>query len=290
MAVMRSLLYVPANRPRFIESAGRSAADIIVLDLEDSVPPSEKVVARRAATAALPGLIQSGKAVHVRVNAIDSGLTRDDLESVVFAGLAAIDLPKANGPQDVRDLDVLIREQETRRALRPGLIGVVPSIESARGLLRCAETAAASTRLTGLSLGGFDFAADLGVTRTRDGHELQYARGLLVTCAAANGLVPLDAVFGDINDAAGLAEETAYARALGFKGKYVIHPSQVDPVNAIFAPEEEEIDVARKIVAAFEEATTRGEGSIQVDGRMIDLPVAKRARELLAEADEISRR
>jgi citrate lyase subunit beta / citryl-CoA lyase len=290
MALMRSLLYVPANRPRFIESAGRSGADVIVLDLEDSVPPSEKAVAREAAAAALPGLIEDGKAVHVRVNAIDTGLTRDDLQAVVCAGLAGIDLPKANGPQDVRDLDVLIREQETRKGLRPGLIGVVPSIESARSLLRCAETAAASTRLTGLSLGGFDFAADLGVNRTREGRELLYARGLLVTCAVASGIVPLDAVFGDINDPAGLADEASDARALGFKGKYVIHPSQVDPVNAVFAPALDEVDVARKIVAAFDEAAARGEGSIQVDSRMIDLPVAKRARALIAEADEISRR
>jgi citrate lyase subunit beta/citryl-CoA lyase len=113
---------------------------------------------------------------------------------------------------------------------------------------------------------------------------------VLVTCAVANGLVPLDAVFGDINDLAGLAEEATYARAVGFKGKYVIHPSQIDPVNAVFAPVLEEVDIARKIVAAFDEATARGEGSIQVDGRMIDLPVAKRARDLIAEVEEISRR
>src|SRR5438874_8287827 len=123
MALMRSLLYVPANRPRFLQSASRTAADVVVLDLEDSVPPSEKAAARTAAAAALPGLIEGGKAVHVRVNAIDSGLTREDLDAVICAGLTAIDLPKANGPQDVRDLDVLIREQETRKGLRPGLIG-----------------------------------------------------------------------------------------------------------------------------------------------------------------------
>src|SRR5215210_7872413 len=108
MALMRTLLYVPANRPRFIESARRSGADVVVLDLEDSVPPEEKEAARTAAAAALPALIEAGKTVHVRVNSIDSGLTREDLAAVVRGGLAGIDLPKANGPQDVRDLDVLM--------------------------------------------------------------------------------------------------------------------------------------------------------------------------------------
>ena len=287
MPLMRTLLYVPANRPRFIESAKTAKADVIVLDLEDSVPPGEKDAARSGAAAAIGELVAAGKRVHVRVNSIESGLTRDDLAAVVSVGLSGIDLPKADGPQDVRDLDVLIREQETRKGLKAGLIGTAPSIESAAGLLRCAETATASTRLIALSLGGFDLAADLGVSRTREGRELAYARGLVVVCAVANGLVPLDAVFGDISDDVGLVEDSEAGRGTGFKGKYVIHPSQVEPVNAIYSPRQQEIDAARKVVAAFDEAEARGEWSVQVDGRMVDLPVARRARQLLAETAAI---
>src|SRR5262249_865514 len=131
------------------------------------------------------------------------------------------------------------------------------------------------------------YAADLGVPRTREGQELEYARRVVVNCAAAMRLEALDVVCGEIGDAAWLEAEARYARTIGFKGKYAIHPAQIEVVNRVFSPSDDEIAVARKLVTAFDEALARGEGSVQVDGRMVDLPVAKRARDLLALAAEI---
>src|SRR5262249_19125558 len=159
-----------------------------------SVPEGQKAEGRAAAAAAIPSLKAAGKRVHVRVNGVHTGLTRDDLAAVVSAGLAGVDLPKADGPPGVRDPGVLPRETETLKGLKAGEIVMVPSIESAMGLLRCAEIAAASTRLAALSLGGFDYAADLGVPRTREGQELEYARRVVVNCAAAMRLEALDVV------------------------------------------------------------------------------------------------
>ena len=290
MLLMRTLLFVPANRENMIERAQQAAADVICLDLEDSVPSAEKEAAREIVIKAIPALKAAGQTVHVRVNHLDSGLTRDDLAAAVCADLDGIAFPKAESGQDIRDLDVLIREQETKKQLKAGLIGLIPSIESAKGVLRCEEIAQASTRLTAISLGAYDFTADLGVTRRPDGRELEYARRVVVHVCAAYGLQSLDTPYGDFLDEAGLIAETEYVKSIGFRGKYLIHPAQIEPVNRILQPTEDEVEQARKVVAAFDEALARGHASVQVDGRMVDTPVAKRARDLISYAEEIASR
>lgn len=285
---MRSLMFVPANRENMVERAHQAAADVIVLDLEDSVPPAEKEAARAMVVKAVPSLRAAGKTVHVRVNHLETGLTKDDIAAAVCAELDAIAFPKAEGGQHIRDLDVLIREQETKKQLKAGEIALIPSIESARGVLRCEEIAQASTRLAAISLGAYDYTVDLGVTRTNDGRELDYARRVIVHVCAAYGLQALDTPYGDFRDEQGLIAETEYVKSIGMKGKYVIHPAQIEPVNRIFRPTEEEIEHARKVVAAFKEAVERGHASVQVDGRMVDIPVAKRAEDLLSYAEQIA--
>jgi citrate lyase subunit beta / citryl-CoA lyase len=283
-------MFVPANRENMIERAHQAQADIIVLDLEDSVPPGEKETARAMVQKAVPSLRAAGKTVHVRVNHLDTGLTKDDIAAAVGADLDALAFPKAEGGQHIRDLDVLIREQETKHKIKAGTIALIPSIESARGVLRCEEIARASTRLAAISLGAYDYTVDLGVTRTSDGRELEYARRVILHVCAAYGLQALDTPYGDFRDQAGLIAETEYVKSIGFKGKYVIHPAQVEPVNRIFRPTEEEVENARKIIAAFDEAVGRGHASVQLDGRMVDIPVAQRARDLLSYAEQISAR
>jgi citrate lyase subunit beta/citryl-CoA lyase len=290
MLLMRTLLFVPANRENMIERAYGAAADVIVLDMEDSVPPAEKENARALVQKNLAGLKGAGKTVHVRVNHLDTGLTRDDIMAVVSPDLAGLAFPKAEGAQHIRDLDVMIREAETKNGVRPGTIVLIPSIESARGVLRCEEIVTASTRLAGISLGAYDYTADLGVARNPDGRELEYARRVIVHCCAAYGLQALDTPYGDFRDEPGLVKETEYVRSIGFKGKYLIHPAQIEPVNRLFRPGDEEVEAARRIVAGFDEAVARGHASVQVDGRMVDVPVAKRARDLLAYAEEIAGR
>ena len=290
MHLYRSLIFVPGIRENMIEKARGLDADVIVLDLEDSVPPAGKEQARQIVQRAVPTLAALGHTVHVRVNPVSSGLARDDLAAVVCSELSGIALPKVESAQDIRDIDVLIREQELEHGVKAGTIALIPAIESARGVLRCEEICHASTRLTAIALGAEDYTANLGVHRTREGRELDYARQVMVVCARASNILALDTPFADLRDEEGLVRESEWVRSLGFRGKYLIHPSQIGPVNRVFRPSEEEVAYARRIVQAFEEALTRGEGAVQVDGRMVDAPVAKRARSLIELAEAIEAR
>jgi citrate lyase subunit beta/citryl-CoA lyase len=228
--------------------------------------------------------------VFVRVNGVRSGLTRDDLHAVVAPGLAGVVLPKPAEPQDVRDLDVLLREAEMAGGVRPGDVTIVPLIESPRGLLRAEEILLASDRIAVTSIGAEDYCAELGVERNVAGAAIAHLRYSVVTLAAAHRMQAIDTPYARIDDLEGLIAETKFARAIGFKGKYVLHPDQVEPTNRIFTPSPEDIDRARADVAAFEEAQSRGEGSVAVHGRMVDAPIATRARNLLARAAQIAAR
>ncbi len=290
MDLYRSLVFVPGIRENMIEKARAFQADVIVLDLEDSVPPAEKEQARQIVRRAIPMLVALGHTVHVRVNSVGSGLARDDLAAVTCAELSGVTLPKTESAQDIRDIDVLIREQELEHDVRPGTLALIPTIESARGVLRCEEICRASTRLAGITLGADDYTADLGVHRTREGRELDYARNVMAVCARAADILALDTPFADFRDEEGLVRESEWVRSLGFKGKYLIHPGQIGPVNSVFRPAEEEVAYARRIVQAFEDAVARGHGAVQVDGRMVDPPVAKRAQALIELAEAIEAR
>jgi citrate lyase subunit beta/citryl-CoA lyase len=287
MTPMRTLLFVPAQRESMVEKAHQIPADVICLDLEDAVPPAEKATARGRVRAAIESLKAAGKTVHVRVNHLDTGLTKDDLAAAIGPGLDGLLFPKARGAAQIRELDVLIREQELHNGVRPGAVALIAMIESARAVLRCEEIALASTRIAALALGGEDYAADLGVARTTAGIELEYARRVVANCAAAYGLQALDGIYPTLRDEAGLLADARYARSIGMKGKYVIHPEQVEPVNQVFSPTQAELAVARKIVSAYDEAMRGGIGVIDVDGQMVDVPVANRARNLILYAEAI---
>jgi citrate lyase subunit beta/citryl-CoA lyase len=290
MTLLRTLLFVPANRENMLVKAQTLPADVIVIDLEDAVPPAEKDSARNHVRGAIASLHAEGKSVHVRVNHLTTGLTRDDLMAAVGPGLDGILMPKVNGASQVRELDVLLREQELHSSVRPGTIALFPMIESARGVLRCEEIALASTRIAGLALGGEDYAADLGIVRTPEGRELDHARRVIVHVGAAYRLRALDAIYTNLRDEPGLTSDARYARSIGFSGKYVIHPDQIEPVNRVFSPTQEEVESARRIVSAYEAAEAQGLGTLEVDGQMVDIPVVKRARATLAAAEAIAGR
>jgi citrate lyase subunit beta/citryl-CoA lyase len=290
MTPMRTLLFVPAQRANMVEKAAGIPADVIVLDLEDAVPPDEKPAARERLRASIDSLKAAGKAVHVRINHLETGLTRDDLSAAIGPGLDGLLFPKAEGAAQIRELDVLIRECELHGGVRPGDIVLIPMIETARAVLRCEEIATASSRIAGLALGGEDYAADLGVPRSNEANEFEYARRVIIHCAVAYGLTPLDGIYATLHDQAGLQADTLYARSIGMKGKYVVHPDQVETVNEVFSPTAEELEVARKIVTAYDAAMQDGIGVIDVDGQLVDVPVANRARDLLAFAEAIGMR
>jgi len=286
----RSLLFVPGARPELLEKAGRFPTDVVCFDLEESVLPDEKTRARELVRAAIGRLAGEGRTLHVRLNPIRSGGTRDDLAAVAQAGLAGVLLAKTESPQDVRDVDVLLREQELAQDIKPGTIELIVAIESAQALLRCQEISRASTRLVALMLGGEDFTFDMGVRRTPEGRELEYARSVIATCARAAGLVALDTPWPEIADIDGLVAEAERAKGLGFAGKYVIHPTHLEPVHKVFSPSDDEVAAARRLLAAWDEAVAGGDGAVQFEARMIDRPIAERARRLIEQAEAIAKR
>ena len=288
MELFRSLLFVPGNRERMLERAATAGADVLIIDLEDAVPQQEKKAARKLVRSWVPRLAAAGQTVFVRVNGIDTGATRADVMAVVRKGLAGVVLPKAQQAQDLRDLDVLLREAELAAKVRPGDIRTMPIIESARGLLRCEEIALASDRVAALAVGGEDYTTELAVPRTAAA--LQHIRHAVVQVAVACGVLPIDTPFTDTKDDAGLAKETRAVKAIGFKGKLLIHPGQVAAVNRIFAPSAAEIAEARRIVAAAEQGAAAGRGAVAVDGRMVDAPIVERAHRLLETAARLKSR
>jgi citrate lyase subunit beta/citryl-CoA lyase len=284
-------MFVPSNRANMVQRAHETPADVIVLDLEDAVPPEEKAAARETVRASAESLHAAGRTVHVRINNLDTRLTRDDLAAVIGPGVQALLYPKAQSGQEIRDLDVLIREQEYHRdGVTPGDTALIPMIETARAVLRCEDIAKASSRIVGLALGGEDYCADLGVPRTREGRELEHIRHVMIHVCTAYGLRPLDGIYAVLGDLEGLRADAAYARSIGMKGKYIVHPEQVAPVNEAFSPTPEELQAARQLVAEFDAAVAAGHGTVRIAGQMVDVPIANRARDLIAYAEAIASR
>ncbi|HET7036541.1 MAG TPA: CoA ester lyase [Thermomicrobiaceae bacterium] len=285
MPVMRSLLFVPGNRERMIDKALASAADVVLLDLEDSVTPGEKEAARRTVAATLERLAAGASASHplvyVRVNSGE--LLRADLDAVARTALDGVVLPKAEAPELVEEVDGLLARLEEARGLAHGTLRLLPIVESARGLLAAPQVAAGSPRVVALMFGGEDFSADLGLPapREREAAELLYPRWATAVAAAAAGVPAIDTIWADVRDEAGLLAQAQLARRLGYAGKAVIHPGQIAPVNRVFSPTSEEIAHARRVVAAAEEGERAGSGAVALDGRMIDRPIVERARRTL---------
>lgn len=290
MEPLRTLLFVPGNRANMLEKARTAPADVLVLDMEDSVPLSEKSSARALVQKYLPGFALGGQRVFVRVNALSTGLAEDDLEAVVSQGLDGISLPKAESADDIARVDSMIAALESKRGLSPGTVGLIVWIETARGILKAHEISSASFRLIGVAFGADDFTRDMGIERTKEATEQFFARSFIAVAAQAAGVAALDTPFVDFTDDEGLVRDSRLARQLGFKGKFVIHPRQIQPVNQVFTPSPQEVETARRIVEAFDAAAAQGSAAISFQGRMIDIPGAERARKLLQLAEAIARK
>ncbi len=288
MDILRTLLFVPGNRQRMLERASRAGADAIVVDLEDAVPRSEKRTARALVRTMLPRLLASASPVFVRVNNVRSGLARADVMAVVRPGLTGVVYPKTDGAQDLRDLDVLLREAELKYGVRPGDIRTIPLIESPIAVLRCEQIVQASDRVLALSLGGEDYMSALAVKRDAANLALAHARGVIAAVAAAYGIPAIDTPYPDIKDEPGLVAEAKHAQAYGFKGKYIIHPDQAAQVNAVFTPSKDDVAQARRVVEAAGLAAKKRRGVVALEGAMIDAPIVERARGVLALAQRIA--
>lgn len=286
---MRSLMFVPGQRQKMLDKALGLALDVALFDLEDGVPPAEKATARDQVAAQL-GREAGGPARYVRINALDTPWAEDDARAIVRAGLEGILLPKADRPTDVTTLSRKLDELERKAGILSGTVRIIAAIESAQALIDCPAIAAAGPRVAGLMFGAEDYAKDLGLPIVREGEasELIYAKSAIVNACAAAHVGSFDGVWPDITDADGLRRDTLQARRLGFTGKSLIHPGQIDTINALFSPTPEDVDYARKVVAAFEEAQSRGEGAIAFGGQLIDLPIIERARRTIRVHEELT--
>ncbi len=288
MELLRTLLFVPGNRTKMIEKAKGVDADALIFDLEDAVPPAEKATARRMVREAIDSGDYRRFKVFVRVNALTTNLLPEDLDAIVCPNLFGIVLPKTEYAEGVNEVHLMLLERERRLGLPEGHTKILPIIETVRGVLNVSQIAGSHERLIGLSFGAEDFATDLGVERSREGTEGRYPLTQVALYARLTDVTAVDSVFSDVNDDQGLEENARLAKQLGFRGKFVIHPRQIEMVNRIFTPSEREIEWARQVVAAYDEAEARGEASVAVNGKMVDIPIAERARSLLALAEAIS--
>ncbi len=270
----RNRLYIPGNQPKLMLNAGIHKPDAIILDLEDSVSVQEKPSARLIVRNALRVLDFFGAERMVRINQGELGLL--DLEAVIPQNVHLILIPKVETAEQLVTVDEKIQEI-CRESGRKEPVYLMPIIESALGILNALDIARASENNVALAIGLEDYTADIGTQRTDDGKESFFARSMIVNAARAVGIQPIDTVFSDVNDEEGLRASVREAKELGFDGKGCIHPRQIRPINEEFAPTQKEIEKAKRIVLAFDEAQAKGLGVVSLGSKMIDPPVVKRA-------------
>ena len=284
MDSIRSWMFVPGHRQRMIDKAFGLNTDAIMLDIEDGVAPNEKDAARKNIAESLGREKTPGSpARYVRINAIGHERMDADLEAVVRPGLEGLVCPKVDTPDEVRKVDTILNEREASMKMDHGRIKLLIAIESPRGLLNAPAIAASSSRVVGLMFGAEDFGREMALPTRREGEarDMIYARSAMVVAAASAHVQAVDGVWVDLKDTAGLGGFARQSRRLGFTGMSLIHPSQIDPINAAFSPTVEEIEYARQVVQAYEEALARGDGSISFGGQLIDRPIVERARRTL---------
>jgi citrate lyase subunit beta / citryl-CoA lyase len=282
----RTRLYLPGNNPDFMLNAGLFGPDCIILDLEDSVAPDDKLAARILVRNALVAVDFAQAEKIVRINPITSPFGNADLAMIVPACPDVILIPKCESANDVTAVEEIVTIFEQKNNIRFP-IQLMPLIESAKGVLNANSIAKASVRNVALCFGAEDFAADLGVVRSKDGKENYFARSVICLAAKAAKIQALDSVYSDIEDIPGLTASTRESIQMGFDGKGVIHPSQIGPIHDAFLPTNEQIEYSRKVIAAFEDAKTKGSGVAVVGSKMIDAPVLASAKKILAVAESM---
>ena len=278
---IRTWLFAPGMDARKCEKAVQSSADALILDLEDAVAVSEKAKARLMLNE-LVKTVSPERQVYVRVNDFMTGMTAEDLRAVCVGGIAGIVLPKAESAEMVRIASTMIDELSRAAGLPPNQISMCGILETARGVLRAEEIAAAGGRLSTLMFGAGDYTGDLGIPTSNVGPHLLHGKiQTALACRAAGIRPPVDTVFFDVTDASGFEVDCRQAQGLGFQGKAVIHPNQIEMANAVFSPTHDEIAYARLVVESFAKAEAEGVGAIRVQGKLIDYAMVKTSQKLL---------
>ena len=278
--LLRSLLFVPGNQLNMLEKALGLSPDAFIPDMEDSVPYSEKAVARKMVTDFLPQLSETGIPIIPRVNGLETGFMEDDIRAVVGPYIRGISIGKVGTSQDIGRISQVIGEMESDSGLDHGSIKILPWIETAMGIVNV-YSILNSSRVMGAGFGAEDFTNDMGIERKQDDIEIMYPRTQVAIAARAAGVPALDTPFFKYRDTDGLSRDSLLSKRLGFKGKFAIHPSQIEPINISFSPSREQLEEARRIIDVYEKAERSGRASTSLDGMVIDVPVVRRARALL---------
>ncbi|MBO4814436.1 MAG: citrate (pro-3S)-lyase subunit beta [Muribaculaceae bacterium] len=273
----RTMMFVPGNNPAMMQDAFIYGPDSIMLDLEDSVTMTEKDAARLLVHNALKTIDYGNTEMVVRVNPLNTPYGKKDVEAVVKAGVHVIRMPKTETADEIRELEAEIEKVETELGC-VGRTQIMAAIESTLGVINAYQIATASKRMMGIALGAEDYCANLKAQRTPEGMELLQARQTIVVAARAAGIDALDTVYSNLNDMETFRKEVELIKTLGFDGKSIINPRQIEIVNEVFAPTEKAIEKAKTIIAAIKEAEKRGSGVIAVNGKMVDRPVVIRAQ------------
>ncbi len=271
------MMFVPGNNPGMMADAHIYGPDSIMLDLEDSVTMAEKDTARLLVYNALKSIDYGDTEMVVRINPLNTPYGKKDIEAVVKAGVHVIRMPKTETAEEVVEVEREIERVEKEIGCL-GRTKIMAAIESTLGVVNAYAIATASKRMMGIALGAEDYSANLKTQRTPGGEELRLARETIVVAARAAGIDALDTVYSNLNDMETFRKEVEFIKTLGFDGKSIINPRQIEVVNEVFAPSEKAIEKARTIIAAIKEAEKKGSGVIAVNGKMVDRPVVIRAQ------------
>lgn len=287
--IRRSSLIMPVNVPKFVEKAWTRGADAIVLDLEDSVSPAQKPAARAMVKDAIPVAAKGGSDILVRINK-PFEMALADIDASVWPGLSAIHFPKAEWAEEIRIADKLIAEREMARGMAVGSVQLHVAIESALGQRNALSIATASPRIVSITFSPEDYCLDMDVEPSRDGREMLLGKMETVVVARLAGITPLGlmAGFTDFSDVDRIARLARESRQMGYKGASCIHPAQVAPLNEGFSITREETAYAKRVIEVLETAEAEGRDSVALDGKMIDIPIADRAKRMLARAEAIA--
>lgn len=291
MIVLRSMIFVPGNSMRMITKTTTLPSDAVILDLEDAVPLPDKTTARIMVRDSIKPIKSKGHYVVVRVNALSTNLTEEDLKTVVTDDLDSIMLAKTESKDDVEKLHCMLDEAEKRVGVEKGTITIIPLIESTKGVVNAFDIISSSKRIIAVAFGAGDYYRDVGrnvAFLSSEETELLYARSHLVNTSTAAGVQAIDTPFlGILTDKEGFQKQTLIALRLGFKGKMMVHPAQLEFINKTFSPTQEEAEYSQRLVTAFEEAQKKGLGAISFEGKMVDFMSYKQAEDIVKFADII---
>ncbi len=288
MGRSRSLIFIPGNNQRFLEKSRTINSDIICYDLEDSVPQEEKEIARESVRSAIQEIskindINKERILAVRINSPTSDQMATDLKKVITPGIDAIVIPKVDDDKQIAEISKIIEKKENEKNIQSGIIKIIPSIESALGVVNAYNIAKSDQRITTLVFGIFDFLHDMKI----DNQDMEtitgfmYARAKVPVDARAAGIDSIDSIWQDIHDHSGLIKDLKLGKKLGYNGKCIIHPSQIEHVHSVFSPSNQDIEWAKKVVQALDSAKNSSAGAVKLEGKMIDAVHYKQARRIL---------